>query len=122
MIQFKRFQIKENETEKINKKINFPIKNLDLKKYLKKYEKNEKKINDFKYDLYAVCFHEGNINSGHYFSKILVGDDWYLFDDDFVCRVDEDSLINENSYLLFYRQNKKSKKQKNKNKKYKYKK
>lgn len=68
---------------------------------------------DSKYDLYAVCYHQGNtLETGHYTAACLNPYDqqWYRFDDQRVSqvpkeRVDEE-IINEEAYMLFYQKRK----------------
>ena len=58
----------------------FPIKNLDLKKYVDKF-KSER--NPVYYDLFGVVNHFGNLQGGHYtaFCKNALKDQWYEFND-----------------------------------------
>ncbi|RWS15006.1 ubiquitin specific protease-like protein [Dinothrombium tinctorium] len=56
------------------------------------------------YDLYAVCNHNGNMQSGHYtaYCKNPVDGKWYFFDDTKVTPVPEDTVVTADAYILFY--------------------
>jgi ubiquitin C-terminal hydrolase len=61
----------------------------------------------FKYDLSGVIFHIGStLDSGHYIAMSKRGEDYYMFDDDFVKRLSsqevEKLLSSENALILFY--------------------
>ena len=60
IIFFKRF---DNNGDKLNYKIEYPINNLDMSKYVVGYNKSK-----YKYELYGVCNHVGNLMGGHYFA------------------------------------------------------
>ena len=84
---------------KNNKKINFPIENLDMCSFL---------VGPFKdnsiYDLYAVSQHIGNYGGGHYTAACKNYDKWYLFNDDDVNEIDDENEIQNNTaYILFYK-------------------
>ena len=84
---------------KNNKKINFPIENLDMCSFL---------VGPFKdnslYDLYAVSQHIGNYGGGHYTAACKNYDKWYLFNDDDVNEInDENEIQNNTAYILFYK-------------------
>jgi ubiquitin C-terminal hydrolase len=98
MIQLKRFNFNynNNSNEKKNNLIHFPIHILNFDKYLF-YEKN---IN---YRLYAVINHFGNSNSGHYTNCCKnLNNKWYNYDDNNVTKINEEEIINNNAYCLFY--------------------
>uniref|UniRef100_A0A6C0IXB0 USP domain-containing protein n=1 Tax=viral metagenome TaxID=1070528 RepID=A0A6C0IXB0_9ZZZZ len=99
IIFFKRFN---NNGQKINKIIDFPIENLNLNKYCVGYDQN-----DSIYDLYAISNHEGNILGGHYWAYTKNADkNWYKFNDKYVTLANISDLINENVYCLFYKKKK----------------
>lgn len=79
----------------------FPLKNLDLTKYVSK-EKND--LNKYIYDCYAINYHTGSINSGHYFSAVKNLDGhWYNTDDGDVSKYNDTSqLVNSDAYILMF--------------------
>jgi ubiquitin C-terminal hydrolase len=95
IIHFKRF---DNNGQKINTLIDFPIDKLDLMKYCVGYEKKKSK-----FSLFGIINHIGNINSGHYYSFCKNNDNWYKFDDSSVVKLKKENLITENAYCLFYK-------------------
>ena len=59
---------------------------------------------DTKYDLFAISNHIGQINSGHYFSNIKIGKDWYCFEDSKVYKIGAHIDMNTKEvYTLFYK-------------------
>ncbi len=57
------------------------------------------------YDLYAVCNHHGNMDSGHYISHCCnpIDGRWYTYDDHKVFPLtNTDQLITQYAYVLFY--------------------
>lgn len=56
------------------------------------------------YDLYAVCNHLGNMQSGHYtaFCKSPVDGRWFSFDDMKVTEMAEKDVQTSDAYILFY--------------------
>ena len=98
VICLKRFS--EDGSRKKMNKIDFPLKNLDLSKYVKGYNANK-----YKYDLYGICNHIGNVNGGHYTSYIKTANgEWIHFNDDNLSKVVKGHLITPLAYCLFYRQ------------------
>jgi len=97
IIVLKRFN---NYNEKNCDKIIFPLHNLDLEDYVVGYEKSQ-----YKYQLYGVCNHHGNIHGGHYTCFIQnANKKWYLFNDDEVTEIDDlNNIVTNNAYCLFYR-------------------
>ena len=105
IIQFKRFQknLYGSVVKKIDNKINFPIENLDISKYISDSSCYKDKC---KYNLIAVNCHQGNPNLGHYYSivKNRYDDNWYVFNDDSkpLRLSNKDEIIDPRSYILFY--------------------
>ncbi len=89
------------EGKKLDNIIEFPIKGLDMGQYIKYDETNK---NDNIYDLFAVANHQGNFNGGHYvaYAKNFIKDKWYEFDDEYIKEINENEIVSENSYVLFY--------------------
>lgn len=94
-------------TRKLINKINYPLYNLDMSKYI---HNKSPFIEKSKYDLIGVNLHQefgdGDINSGHYTSlvKNRLDNNWYLFNDDIepILKIKKTQLQNRNAYLLFY--------------------
>lgn len=84
--------------KKINTKIDFPIIGFDLNDFIISKEFSNK------YDLYAICNHYGDAHGGHYTVFCKNSDDlWFVFDDEKVEQINNNQLITENAYILFYR-------------------
>lgn len=82
--------------------VDFPTNGLDIAPYIKM---------DYKaagvqpvYDLYGVSNHFGSLNGGHYtaYGKNIDGK-WYNFNDSSVSSSNENSVVTDAAYLLFYR-------------------
>ena len=102
IIQLNRFDKYNN---KIEKKIEFPINNLDLSKYILSYENNNKAK---EFNLFGLINHFGSLNFGHYTAicKNSINNKWYIFNDSVVEEIDDESdIVTNNAYLLFYRVN-----------------
>ena len=58
----------------------------------------------FVYDLYGICNHSGGTEGGHYTAFVKnANENWYLFNDTSVSRVNTDSIKTKNAYCFFYR-------------------
>ena len=110
VIQLKRFKkdMFGNVSRKITNKVNFPIEDLDISKYISQSSCHKDK---FKYNLIGVNIHHelgnfANLNLGHYVSilKNRYDNNWYLFNDENkpIMITNRNNIINEKSYLLFY--------------------
>ena len=97
IIDFKRFN---NNLDKDNVFIDFPIENLDMRKYVEGYNASE-----YVYDLFGICNHLGGTRGGHYNAYVKnLNKNWYLYDDTTVEEItDTYNLITPNAYCLFYR-------------------
>ena len=82
--------------------VDFPTNGLDIAPHIKM---------DYKaagiqpvYDLYGVSNHFGSLNGGHYtaYGKNIDGK-WYNFNDSSVSSSNENSVVTDAAYLLFYR-------------------
>lgn len=101
IVHFKRFDYNGN---KITKRIEFPINNLNLSRFKVTANPDTQEM-EF-YDLYAVISHTGSLNSGHYVANILLDSQnkWVCFNDDKVDYLNNiTELVNENAYILFYK-------------------
>lgn len=100
IIHLKRFT---NSGDKINTHIDFPIENLDLTKYISNRKGDP---NNYIYSLYAVNYHSGSLNSGHYWSSCKnLDNNWYMFNDADVSKINNMNLsqiVTPESYILFY--------------------
>jgi ubiquitin carboxyl-terminal hydrolase 8 len=96
IICLKRFSYDGRKKE--NKLINFPIKELDLTKYVNGYNKQS-----FIYDLYGICNHSGVLNGGHYTSFVKsINDKWYHFNDCSISSINPNKIVTSKAYCLFY--------------------
>ena len=95
IIHLKRFR----KNQKNSSYVMFPIEGLNLANYLP--NKNERNI----FDLFAVANHIGNLNGGHYFAycKNFIDGEWYEFNDSNVSKINKNSVVTSNAYVLFYR-------------------
>ena len=97
VIDFKRFN---NNSQKNQILITFPLDDLDLSNYVIGYKKEI-----YKYELYGVCNHSGGVMGGHYTAYVKnANGKWYHFNDTTVSEVGlTDSIISSKAYVLFYR-------------------
>lgn len=106
IIHFKRFKNIGRRIQKINTKIEYPIKNLRLNQCSSPLYPLE-----VSYNLQAVCLHHGSYSSGHYvaYCKNSLDNNWYHFNDNNVECIPEDrrasALTSQHAYILFYVQN-----------------
>ena len=103
IIQLKKFENKVGFFNNINEKkkevfIKYPINNLDLSDFIENEE--QKKYN---YDLYAVIQHHGKINEGHYTAICNINDNWVLYNDSQLFKMD--NPVTDDAYILFYKRN-----------------
>jgi len=90
-----------NNLEKIDKFLDFPIDNLDMSKYVKGYNRES-----YKYSLYGISNHGGGLGGGHYWSYIKnIDGEWYKFNDNLVSTISLEKVVSENAYCLFYKKN-----------------
>lgn len=96
IIVFKRFNYGIS-TSKINRKIDFPLDNLDMTKYVNGYQKYESN-----YEAFGIINHTGQLNFGHYYSYCKnLNYNWYKYDDEDVIPLSSINL--DNTYVIFYR-------------------
>jgi ubiquitin carboxyl-terminal hydrolase 8 len=98
IIHLKRFT---TDGKKNNSHIDFPLEDLNLTKYIST-DKNDK--NHYIYSLYAINYHSGTANSGHYWSACKnLNNNWYLFNDGNVSKFHNiNDLLTKDAYILFY--------------------
>jgi ubiquitin C-terminal hydrolase len=85
---------------KLQTLIDFPLMDLNLAKYVNGYQ-----AETYRYDLFGVCNHMGNVKGGHYtaFVKNTVNE-WYHYNDTVVEQVtDFQRIVSPAAYCLFYR-------------------
>lgn len=99
VITFKRYN---NNNQKIQKRIDFPIEELNLSEYVIGYKKES-----YQYELYGIINHFGGVLGGHYTCYIKnANTKWYEFNDVEVSPVSIEKLITAKAYCLFYRKKK----------------
>ena len=105
IVQLKRFNVKKSydgntnfSGEKNNTFVNYPVKDLDLTKYIVGPDKSNSK-----YDLYGVIQHFGSLNGGHYTAMCKNQDNWVDYNDSRIDFVKGNNPISQNAYILFYR-------------------
>jgi ubiquitin carboxyl-terminal hydrolase 8 len=88
-----------NANRKDQRLVSFPIECLDLSHLVIGY-----KPETYKYELYAVCNHSGNVSGGHYtvFIKNANGK-WYHMNDTNVNEINVSAITTTSAYCLFYR-------------------
>lgn len=97
IIHFKRFT---NNGSKINTHIDFPTDDLNLTNYISS-SKNDP--NNYIYSLYAINYHSGTSQGGHYWSSCKNLDkNWYLYNDSNVTKFQNNNLLSKDAYMLFY--------------------
>lgn len=93
IIVLKRF----NYSSKIGNKIEFPLDNLDMEKYVDGYHKYESK-----YEAFGIINHVGNLHFGHYYAYCKnANGNWYKYDDENVKLLSTVDI--DNAYVIFYR-------------------
>nr|XP_019070651.2 ubiquitin carboxyl-terminal hydrolase 20-like [Solanum lycopersicum] len=97
-LHLKRFKNNGTDIQKVEKHVSFPLE-LDMLLYT-----NEINNEEMKYDLYAIIVHSGpSISSGHYYSFIRCApNEWYKFNDKQVDFVEEDFVLAQEAYIIFY--------------------
>lgn len=96
VITFKRWDMTGKKRRSV---INFPMEDLDLRKYVVGYNSKS-----YVYDLFGVCNHTGSNLGGHYTSYVKTANKkWYHFNDLNVTEMKEKDVISAKAYCLFYR-------------------
>ena len=100
IVQLKRFNIKKSydgnsnfSGEKNNTFVNYPVKDLDLTKYIVGPDKSNSK-----YDLYGVIQHFGSLNGGHYTAMCKNQENWVDYNDSRIDFVKGNNPISQNAY------------------------
>ncbi|VDD80261.1 unnamed protein product [Mesocestoides corti] len=102
-LHLKRFRHDFISASKIYSPVDFPLRNLDLSKYLHPSCRTRVAL----YDLVGVVCHSGTVRCGHYYAYAQnQGDNaWYEFNDSSVLRVDDSAIpsLSSSAYILVYR-------------------
>uniref|UniRef100_F7FRR5 Ubiquitin carboxyl-terminal hydrolase n=1 Tax=Ornithorhynchus anatinus TaxID=9258 RepID=F7FRR5_ORNAN len=121
VVHLKRFQQVGDRLMKFQNMVKFPLTDLDMTPYVVKRGQSGRSLppqwspwrcpsrlgrdpEDFIYDLYAVCNHQGTLEWGHYtaYCKNSVDGLWYCFDDSHVQQLSEAEVCKQTAYILFY--------------------
>ena len=96
ILHLKRF----TNNNKLSILVDYPVKDLDLSDYIKNEDDNTSRL----YDLFAVSNHYGGMGGGHYvaYGQNYFNKRWYKFDDSSVQEINEDQVVKESGYVLFY--------------------
>jgi ubiquitin C-terminal hydrolase len=99
VLHFSRFKEIGNRYIKNKSLVTVDLENIDLTKYICK-SKNDP--NNYIYSVYAINYHSGDIDSGHYWSscKNLDGN-WYSCNQGNVSKTNKKTLLNQDIYMLF---------------------
>ncbi len=99
IIHLNRFKKNSKNISKINNMVNFPIENLDLTQYFHPTEKN-----NWIYNLYAVNYHSGTTDNGHYWSTCYnLDSNWYIYNDENINKfLNTQNVVTNEAYILFY--------------------
>ncbi|KAG2137582.1 uncharacterized protein EDB93DRAFT_1253593 [Suillus bovinus] len=116
LIHLKRFSHKGVFTDKIETVVDFPLKGLDLTNYMPPalppgmLNGSANGIGDprvqtppYKYDLYGVTNHFGNLSNGHYTAFIASRGGWVYCDDSRVTPTDAKDIVGRPAYVLYYK-------------------
>ena len=98
IIHLKRFIDYEN---KINTEVKFPLRGLNLDKYVIDENDSIEKV----YDLRSIMYHYGELGYGHYYAICYntIHNKWFCYNDDKVNEIKESEISTKDAYVLFYR-------------------
>eukprot|EP01017_Pseudomicrothorax_dubius_P030058 TRINITY_DN3707_c0_g1_i4.p1 TRINITY_DN3707_c0_g1~~TRINITY_DN3707_c0_g1_i4.p1 ORF type:complete len:541 (+),score=67.91 TRINITY_DN3707_c0_g1_i4:218-1840(+) len=99
LLVLKRFQVKGRSKDKIRDFVRYPT-NLDFSRYLKQTTQSGMST---QYKLDSIIAHSGSIDHGHYVCYALRDSEWYLFDDEKASKVDTDTMLSAEAYILCFR-------------------
>ncbi|KAG2363147.1 hypothetical protein BDR07DRAFT_1405053 [Suillus spraguei] len=118
LIHLKRFSHKGVFTDKIETIVDFPLKGLDLTNYMPPAlppgmrngsangiggDDPRVQTPPYKYDLYGVTNHFGNLSNGHYTAFIASRGGWVYCDDSRVTPTDAKDIVGRPAYVLYYK-------------------
>jgi ubiquitin carboxyl-terminal hydrolase 8 len=80
--------------------IDFPLDELDLSKYICGYNASK-----YKYELYGICNHMGNVMGGHYTAFVKTKEkQWFHCNDTIIEKIENpQQIVTSMAYALFYR-------------------
>ena len=96
-----------NTLMKNNRLVEFPIENLDMKKYMSEHASREN--SKYEYDLYGISHQSGDLSGGHYTActKNIRNKMWYSFNDLNVNHIPDNKLqsklVTREAYILMYK-------------------
>ncbi|TRY96650.1 hypothetical protein DNTS_024264 [Danionella cerebrum] len=96
VIHLNRFAMSKFSISKSTVSISFPLRGLDLGPF------GPVDCGPVLYDLYAVCYHSGTVNMGHYTAACREQDGWSCYNDSCVNAISEEKLQSSQAYVLFY--------------------
>ncbi|KAJ3781622.1 ubiquitin carboxyl-terminal hydrolase 4 [Lentinula aff. detonsa] len=124
VIHLKRFEANGRFSDKIDTFVDFPVKGLDLTELMPpplpvgadqsllhggmvngvlSRDDPRIQVGPYKYELYGVTNHYGNLSSGHYTAFVASRGGWLYCDDSSVKTVDAKQVVNQKAYVLFYK-------------------
>lgn len=117
LIHLKRFSHKGVFTDKIETVVDFPLKGLDLTNYMPPAlppgmrnsangiggDDPRVQTPPYKYDLYGVTNHYGNLSNGHYTAFIASRGGWVYCDDSRVTPTEAKDIVGRPAYVLYYK-------------------
>ncbi|KAL0574304.1 ubiquitin-specific protease doa4 [Marasmius crinis-equi] len=120
VIHIKRFEANGRFSDKIDTFVDFPVKSLDLTSYMppplpvgadrgqmhESPDDPRTQLPPYKYDLYGVTNHVGNLSSGHYTAFVGSRGGWMYCDDSVIKPVDVKQVVSQKAYVLFYKRTK----------------
>ncbi|KAI8902485.1 hypothetical protein BC833DRAFT_572969 [Globomyces pollinis-pini] len=101
-LHLKRFRFMDATRSKISRHVEFPLNNLDMKRYHAPTTASQLEAHPLIYSLYGVIVHIGSSGHGHYIAYILKDHKWYEMNDRKCKVVDVDQVLKQNAYMLFY--------------------
>lgn len=99
ILHIKRF---DNNFKKVEKFTSYPDQ-LEMSEFCSK-EVDPSVRGNSKYQLFGVAIHFGTINQGHYYAYVRRDGNWYKFNDEYFAQVRLKEVLDQQAYLLFYRQ------------------
>ncbi|CAK5127159.1 unnamed protein product [Meloidogyne enterolobii] len=113
IIHIKRFNFEDGQTVKDSRAIDFPVDDLDMRRYIHPASPDSSKETITLYSLYAIVAHTGTANTGHYTARVKnldrSTDFWQLFDDLDRRELQFRDVKTSAAYMLYYARNAMSK-------------